>query len=207
MEPTPKTWCWFRWIFTPDWHAGGCFDLEIVDLRPGLAVLQVSGQKASEIFQNEAGGHRWQHAPTGRVHTSTITVAVLEEPTQTELVIHPKDLDIATCRGSGNGGQHRNKTDSAVIVTHLPTKTVVRCENERSQHKNRALAIQTLRARIWHSMQEKTAQAHCEARNSQIGSGMRGDKRRTIQAQNNVVKDHLTGRKWRYQDYLEGKWN
>jgi len=172
-----------------------------------LAVLQVGGHKASEIFQHESGGHRWQHAPTGKVHTSTITVAVLEEPTQQELVIHQKDLHIATCRGAGNGGQHRNKTDSAVIVTHIPTKTVVRCENERSQHQNKELAIKTLRARLWQSIQEKTALAVSQIRNNQIGSGQRGDKRRTIQAQNNVVKDHLTGRKWRYEDYIKGRWD
>ena len=158
------------------------------------------------MFRNESGGHRWQHAPTGRVHTSTITVAVLDEPTHQELILHQKDLDITTCRGSGKGGQHRNKTDSAVQITHIPTKMVVRCENERSQHQNRELAIKTLRARLWQDIQEKTTRDISQTRNNQIGSGMRGDKRRTIQVQHNIVKDHITGKKWRYEDYLKGKW-
>jgi peptide chain release factor 1 len=166
-----------------------------------LAVLQV-GQDASHIFKNESGGHRWQHAPTGKVHTSTITVAVMDEPTPIQLQINPNDLDIITTRGSGNGGQKRNKTDSCVVVTHKPTKTSVRCEAERSQHQNRELAIKTLRARLWADLQAKAQRDQSLARNAQI---LNGGRRRTIQVQNNIVKDE-DGRKWRYEDYRNGKW-
>jgi peptide chain release factor 1 len=112
-----------------------------------------------------------------------------------------------TCRGSGNGGQHRNKTDSAVMITHIPTKISVRCETERSQHQNREIAINTIRARVWEQLQNKGRQERCNDRNSQIASAMHGDKRRTIQVQHNIVKDHITGTHWRYQDYRNGKWN
>jgi peptide chain release factor 1 len=93
------------------------------------------------------------------------------------------------------------------MITHIPTNTTVRCENERSQHQNKELAIKTLRARLWQNMQAKTFQDQSDIRNNQIGSGMRGDKRRTIQVQHNIVKDHLTGKHWRYEDYRNGKWS
>lgn len=169
-----------------------------------MAVLQVSGQNA-HIFKQEVGGHKWQHSPTGKVHTSTITVAVLDEPSQIELQINPSDLDIITTRGGGNGGQNRNKVETCVVVTHKPTKTTVRCEAERSQHQNRELAIKTLRARLWNDLQAKAQRDQFNARNAQIGSVQHGDKRRTVQVQNNVVKDQ-DGRRWRFQDYREGKW-
>ena len=111
-----------------------------------------------------------------------------------------------TCRGSGNGGQNRNKTETAVQVCHLPTNTIVRCEAERSQYQNKELAIKTLRAKLWQNIKNKEEQNICDIRNKQIGSGMRGDKRRTIQVQNNIVKDHITGKRWRYEDYRYGKW-
>lgn len=84
---------------------------------------------------------------------------------------------------------------------------MVRCESDRSQHQNKEIAIKTLRARLWQDMESKTIEKQSQLRNSQIGSGMRGDKRRTIQVQNNVVKDHITGKVWRYQDYRNGKWS
>src|SRR5262245_48467305 len=111
------------------------------------------GNGAEEAFRDEAGGHRWQRVPPnerrGRVHTSTVTVAVLPEPAAAELRIAPGDLDWSFCRGSGSGGQHRNKTESTAVVTHVPTGLTVRCESERSQHQNRATALALLRARLW----------------------------------------------------------
>ena len=166
-----------------------------------MAVLQV-GQDAAHIFKHEAGIHRWQHAPTGKVHTSTITVAVLDEPTPIELQINPNELDIITTRGSGNGGQNRNKVETCVVIRHKPTNTTVRCEAERSQHQNRELAIKTLRARLWRDIQAKASNDRSQLRNAQIGTG---ERRRTIQVQNNIVKDQ-DGRNWRYQDYRNGKW-
>lgn len=193
-------------IFTPDWQSGGLFDLVLVDIRPGLAILQISGNYAESIFKNESGGHRWQHAPTGRVHTSTITIAVLPEPTLQELTIHPSELNIITTRGGGKGGQNRNKVETCVVVTHIPTNTTVRCETERSQGQNKEIALKTLRARLWDNIQHQQHKTQSYIRNAQIGSGMRGDKRRTIQVQHNIVKDHVDGRKWQYEDYRNGKW-
>lgn len=168
-----------------------------------MAILQVNGPEVTSVFQNEAGCHRWQHAPTGRVHTSTLTIAVLSEPTPQELIINPNDLRMTTCRGAGKGGQNRNKLETAVQILHLPTNIMVRCEAERSQHQNKELAIKTLRARLWQHMQEEAHKTQSQLRNSQIGSG---ERRRTIQVQHNIVKDHITGNKWRYEDYRCGKW-
>lgn len=165
---------------------------------------------ATELFSNEAGGHRWQRAAPndkrGRIHTSTITVAVLTEPTPVQLVIAPRDLDWATCRGSGPGGQNRNMTDSAVQLTHKPSGMMVRCETERSQNQNKQAALALLRARLWQQEQEKVEGQRSEFRKNQVGSGMRGDKRRTIRCQDGIVTDHITGAQYKYKDYERGNW-
>ena len=164
----------------------------------------------ASIFQSEAGGHRWQRIPPtekrGRVHSSTITVAVLDEPKPHELVIPPQDLDWETCRASGSGGQHLQKTDSAVHLKHLPTGITVRCQSERSQHANREIALRVLRARIVERQAAEAGAARAKLRRDQIGSGMRGDKRRTVRVQDDSVVDHLTGKTWRYKDYVRGNW-
>jgi len=175
-------------------------------------VLRASGRGVREVFAEEAGGHRWQHVPPsekrGRVHTSTVTVAVLDEPTARELPDPPaSELQISTCRASGSGGQHVQKTDSAVQIRHLPTGLVVRCETERSQSYNRATAMAVLRARLHELVRSGDAAARADDRRRQIGSGQRGDKRRTIAVQRDSVVDHQTGRTWCYDDYLRGKWS
>ena len=174
-------------------------------------MLRASGKDVRETFAHEAGGHRWQRVPPndkrGRVHTSTVTVAVLEEPSEIEMPhLDPADLDISTCRASGSGGQHVQKTDSAVQIRHLPTGIVVRCETERSQSYNKATALSILRARL-HERQLGDAHAQrADTRRRQIGSGQRGDKRRTIAVQRDSVVDHVTGRSWRFEDYVRGRW-
>jgi len=154
--------------------------------------------------------HRWQRTPPnekrGRVHTSTITVAVLEEPQLAELVIRAEDVDVETMRGSGAGGQHRNKTDSAVRARHRPTGIEVRCESERSQHLNRALAMRVLAARVAELARSTAQGARAADRRRQVGSGMRGDKRRTIRTQDDQVVDHVDGRTWRFKAYARGDW-
>lgn len=184
--------------------------LELVEVRHGYVSAQVSGRNAESVFANEAGGHRWQRVPPtekrGRVQTSTITVAVLPEPKESELHIDAKDLDWKTCRGSGAGGQHRNKTETAVQLTYKPTGFMVRCETERSQAQNKETALSLLRARLWEEQKTQEAEARAGARKAQVGSGQRGDKRRTIQVQNGTVTDHVTGRTWRYKDYERGDW-
>lgn len=174
-------------------------------------MLRVSGKGARDTFANEAGGHRWQRVPPnekrGRVHTSTVTVAILDEPSEIELPrLDPAELEITTCRASGSGGQHLQKTDSSVQVRHLPSGLLVRCETERSQSYNRATAIQILRARLHRELVDRANADRARDRRCQIGSGQRGDKRRTIAVQRNSVIDHVTGRVWRFTDYERGKW-
>ena len=173
-------------------------------------MLRVSGRGAAALFAGAVGGHRFQRVPPterrGRVHSSTVTVAALPEPTERELVIRDVDLDVATMRGSGAGGQHRNKTDSAVRIRHLPTGLEVRCEAERSQSRNRELAMSELRARIAEASRAAVMGERAEDRRRQVGSGMRGDKRRTIRVQDDQVNDHVDGRTWRFKTYARGEW-
>jgi len=162
------------------------------------------------LFEAETGGHRWQRIPPtekrGRVHSSTITVAVLEKVSESALVIPPRDLELSTCKASGSGGQHLQKTDSAVVLKHVPTGITVRCQSERSQHANREIALRILRARITERRDAEADAERAQLRRSQVGSGMRGDKRRTIRVQDDAVIDHETGRTWRYKAYRRGSW-
>jgi peptide chain release factor 1 len=173
-------------------------------------VFRVVGPGAVALFGNEGGGHRWQRVPPnehrGRIHTSTVTVAVLPEPSEAELRLNPADLEWDTARGTGPGGQARNKTESAVIVTHHPSGVTVRCDTSRSQHQNRSTALSMLRARLLDAQRLAAVRAENDARRGQVGSGMRGDKIRTIRTQDDTVTDHRTGRHWRYRDYVRGEW-
>lgn len=170
----------------------------------------MSGKNVEEIFKDEPGGHRWQRVPPtekrGRVQTSTVTVAVLREPEAVELRIDERDLEIKTCRGSGAGGQHRNVTDSAVQIFHKPSGLMVRAETERSQSQNREYAMGLLRARLLAAAKEAKSNARAADRRSQVGSGMRGDKRRTIRCQDGQVNDHISGRTWKLKEYMRGDW-
>lgn len=206
---TRKRSCTNSFPFTRRLGLGGDFNLAILDDRPGMLTFRASGKDADRIFQNEAGGHRWQRIPPnekrGRVHTSTVTVACLSEPTEVEVRLDPRDLTEKTCRGSGAGGQHRNKTDSAVILTHAPTGLVVRCETERSQHANRDNAMRLLRARIYAQEHEIASRARAQDRKRQVGSGMRADKIRTVALQRNQVTDHRSGCQIPAKEYLRGE--
>lgn len=170
----------------------------------------MTGKGARALFEGEAGGHRFQRVPPtekrGRVQSSTITVAVLDEVEQREVVIRDDELAWSTCRASGKGGQHLQKTDSAVQLVHLPTGIHVRAESERSQRQNRLVALETLRERLANLVRDTDAAARASERRGQIGAGMRGDKRRTIRVQDDTVTDHVTGRTWRYRDYVRGAW-
>ena len=186
------------------------FSLEILDRRRGLIVFRAAGPKGAAAFRDEAGGHRWQRVPPsekrGRVHTSTITVAVLREPTEVEVRVAPGDLDWSYCLGTGAGGQARNKTASTVLLTHRPSGLQVRCETSRSQHHNRIDALALLRARLWEGEHDRLHAERAQERRAQLGSGMRGDKRRTVRVQDDSVVDHETGRSWRFKDYERGNW-
>ena len=158
----------------------------------------VEGEGAYSRLKFEAGGHRVQRVPVtesgGRIHTSAATVAVLPEIEDVDFKLDMNDLKIDTYRSSGAGGQHVNKTESAIRIAHLPTGTVVECQDERSQYKNKDRAMQILRSKLYEAEQAKQAAAVAAERKSQIGSGDRSERVRTYNFPQNRVTDHrLTG--------------
>jgi len=153
--------------------------------------------------------HRVQRVPItesgGRIHTSTATVAVLIEPKEVDLKINPEDLKIDTFRASGAGGQHVNVTDSAVRITHLPTNTVVTCQDERSQIKNRAKAMRVIKAKILEKMQAQELNKQSLTRRTQVGTGERSEKIRTYNFPERRVTDHRINLTiYRLEAVLEG---
>ena len=157
----------------------------------------VEGESAYAKLKHESGVHRVQRVPEtesgGRIHTSTCTVAVLPQVDEVEFQLNPADLRIDTFRASGAGGQHINKTESAIRVTHLPTGTVVECQDQRSQYKNKDRALSILRARLYEQAIQEQAQAVAGQRRSQVGSGMRNERIRTYNFPQGRVTDHRIG--------------
>ena len=171
--------------------------------------FMIEGEGAYSRFKFESGVHRVQRVPEtesqGRVHTSTTTVAVLPEAEDVELEIDPNDLKIDTFRSSGAGGQHINKTSSAIRITHLPTGTVVECQDERSQYKNKDKALKVLKSRLLKEKQDKQASEIAADRKSQVGTGDRSERIRTYNYPQGRLTDHRIGLTlYKLEDILNG---
>ena len=170
-------------------------ETELGGVKDCSAVIE--GDGAWSRLKFESGVHRVQRVPEtesgGRIHTSTCTVAVLPQVAEVEFQLNPADLRIDTFRASGAGGQHINKTESAIRVTHLPTGTVVECQDQRSQYKNKDRALSILRARLYEQAIQEQAQAVAGQRRSQVGSGMRNERIRTYNFPQGRVTDHRIG--------------
>ena len=192
------------------------WEVEILDVNPtGLGgfkeiIALIKGRGAYSRLKYESGVHRVQRIPEtesgGRIHTSAVTVAVLPEADEVDVEIRPEDLKIDTMRASGAGGQHVNKTESAVRITHIPTGIVVYCANERSQHQNRARAMQILRTRLYERKLREQEEKIQAARRSQVGTGDRSERIRTYNFPQNRVTDHRIGLTlYRLEQVLDGE--
>jgi peptide chain release factor 1 len=172
-------------------------------------ILYVKGTEVNKFLKFESGVHRVQRVPSteasGRIHTSTVTVAVLPEVDDVEVDFNPKDIRIDTYAASGPGGQHVNKTESAIRVTHFPTGIVVTCQDEKSQHKNKEKALKVMKARLFEHEKNKQNESIALSRKSQVGSGERSEKIRTYNFPQSRVTDHrVSGRNFNSGSIIDG---
>jgi peptide chain release factor 1 len=172
-------------------------------------IVYIRGGNVNQYVKFESGVHRVQRVPiteaSGRIHTSTVTVAVMPEVDDVEVDINPKDLRIDTFRASGAGGQHVNRTDSAIRITHLPTGIVVSCQDEKSQHKNKDKAMKVLKSRLFEYERTKQHDSIASNRKSQVGTGDRSEKIRTYNFPQNRVTDHrITEQNFNIEVILDG---
>ncbi len=194
------------------------FKTELLSSNPtGLGgfkevIFSIIGKGAYSKLKYEGGTHRVQRVPAtesgGRIHTSAATVAILPEAEDVDLTIEANDLRIDTYRASGAGGQHVNKTDSAVRITHIPTGTVVACQDERSQHQNRLKAMRLLKSRILQAQEEKERKKRADARKIMVGTGDRSEKIRTYNFPQGRITDHRIGFTiYKLEKFMDGDLN
>ena len=192
--------------------------LEFIDGNPTRiggykeVIFSVSGAEAYDNLRYESGVHRVQRIPStesgGRIHTSAVTVAVLPEAEESDIVIDPNDLRIDVYRSTGHGGQSVNTTDSAVRITHIPTGMVVTCQDEKSQLKNKTKALKVLRARLFERMEQERLEKEAREKRSQVGSGDRSERIRTYNFPQSRVTDHRIGLTVHaLESFLEGDLN
>jgi peptide chain release factor 1 len=172
-------------------------------------IFGVEGEDVWRLLRYESGGHRVQRVPAtesqGRIHTSAATVAVLPEAEEAEVQLRDEDLRIDTMRAGGPGGQSVNTTSSAVRITHLPTGTVVQCQDEKSQHKNKAKALRVLASRLLQAEQDRLHRERADQRKSQVGTGDRSARVRTYNYPQNRVSDHRLGDNYSLESFMAGK--
>ena len=172
-------------------------------------IFALRGAGTWRLFRFESGGHRVQRVPQtesqGRIHTSAATVAVLPEAEEVDVEIRPEDLRIDTMRASGAGGQHVNKTESAVRIVHLPTDTMVVCMDEKSQHKNKSQAMRVLRTRLFDLERKRIDEERAADRKSQVGSGDRSERVRTYNFPQNRCSDHRLGQNFSLEQVMAGR--
>jgi peptide chain release factor 1 len=194
-------------VLTAKQPTGSVFEYSLLEERSGFISVIFEGQGARRLFAHEAGGHRWQRIPPtekrGRVHTSTITVAVLNPDQPPELVLKPQDVQLTATTGTGPGGQHRNKTQSCIVATHKETGIKVRIDH-RSQKQSKALALRILAERVLESKQARQQSSRAAKRKKQVGSGMRSDKVITLYVHRDRVVHHTTNKSTTYKRYSRG---
>lgn len=195
------------------------WQVEVVNTNEGEhggykeVIARISGQNVYSQLKFESGAHRVQRVPAtesqGRVHTSACTVAIMPEAAEADAIeLNPSDLRIDTFRASGAGGQHVNKTDSAIRITHIPTGVVVECQDERSQHKNKARALSVLTSRLQNAEREKQQAEQAETRRSLVGSGDRSERIRTYNYSQGRVSDHrINLTLYKLEEIMEGSLN
>ncbi len=185
------------------------FNYKVTDTRPGFVSIWLTGKGVKSHFRNESGSHRWLRVPPtekrGRTQTSIITVAITNPSEKVDFQLDPNDVDIQYTRGQGNGGQHRNKVETCVIITHIPTGIQFKVQDDRSRFKNEEIAWKRLRDRLSTSAQEKFDKSESEKRYIQIGDGDRSNKKRTYRLKEDCVTDHITGKSCTFREFSKGR--